>query len=95
MNINLIPLSVIWALLAIVVFALIAYRRHVAGEEDDTLRVLEPASVVSHQVVVAQKLEKIDRWGKILTALAVLYGLALAGLYLYQQYLQATNNPLG
>jgi hypothetical protein len=38
-------------------------------------------------VQLAKKLESIERWGKILTLLAVLTGLALAAAYIYQAWI--------
>jgi hypothetical protein len=35
---------------------------------------------------VAHKLEVIDKWGKILTAITVIFGLVLGALYLYQSW---------
>jgi hypothetical protein len=40
--------------------------------------------MVAQQAVLAQKLTVVDRWGKAVTVLTLLYGLFLAGLYVYQ-----------
>jgi hypothetical protein len=76
------PLAVSWAVLALVVLGLIVYRKKIAAAEDDTLHVLD-ASATSQQSSIARKLESIDRWGKVLTAVAFLYGLVVAAVYLY------------
>jgi hypothetical protein len=56
-------------------------------KSDEVLHVLDAeAPLVSNQEVVAKKLEKIDLWGKILTVLVVLYGLGIAGMYLYSMF---------
>ena len=86
---NLIPFAVIWGVLALIVVALIAYRRTVASQEDDTLHVLQ-SDVISQQSAVAQKLETIDKWGKVLTVLAVLYGLVVAAGFVYQTFVNNT-----
>jgi len=78
-----IPYIVLWVVLALVVFALIIYRRMVASHEDDALH-LGQAGAVAQQTGIAQKLEQIDKWGKILTAAVAVYGLLLGSLYLYQ-----------
>jgi len=36
------------------------------------------------QATLAHKLAVIDIWGKTLTVIAIVYGLVLVGLYLYQ-----------
>ncbi len=82
LNINLLPYAVSWGVLAIIVIGLVVYRRTIASQEDDSLHL--EGSGPSEQVALGHRLESIDRWGKALTVLAVLYGLALAGLYVYQ-----------
>jgi len=37
-----------------------------------------------HQVALAHRLASIDRWGKTLTLIVAVYGVALAAVYLYQ-----------
>ena len=81
---NLIPYLAIWSLLALAVIALLVTRKVVASKEDDQLHVLEGAT--AQQSDVAHKLDVIDRWGKILTALAVAGGLAIAALYVYSSF---------
>ncbi len=88
MNINITPFAVLWALLAIVVLGLIAYRKMVASHEDETLH-LSADNYASQQTTVAHKLDVIDKWGKLLTAIAVVYGLVLAGIYTYQTWLSS------
>jgi len=81
---GLIAMFALWAVVALVVLGLIIYRRVVAGEEDDVLHMRDDeGALVAHQVAVAKKLEVIDKWGKLLTVVAVVYGLGLGGYYLY------------
>lgn len=88
---NLIPYVVVWSVLALGVIVLYAYRRAVAKQEDETLHVLDAeVAQVSQQTVVARKLEVIDRWGKLVTLLAVLYTLALVGLYIYNAWMASS-----
>ena len=82
MNINLLPYIVFWGVLAVVVLALIVYRKSIADQEDDSLHL--EGNAPGNQVALAHKLALIDRWGKSLTVVAVLYGLALAAAYVYQ-----------
>lgn len=79
-------LFVLWIVLALGVLALLMYRRIVAQQEDDALHVLEPVSVAQHQVGVAQKLEQIDKWGKLLTIITAAFGLILAVAYVYHAW---------
>jgi hypothetical protein len=83
MKLNFLPLLVSWGVLAISVLALFIWRKSVARNEDDQLHVLN-AAVNTQQMEVAHKLEQIDKWGKIDTAVTVAYGLLIAALYLYQ-----------
>ena len=82
MKINLLPYAVLWGMLAIVVVCLVIYRKSVTNREDDSIHL--EGGIPSEQVTLAHRLESIDRWGKTLTAIAVVYGVALAALYMYQ-----------
>lgn len=90
MNSHLMPFLVVWVVLAVVVLVLLAWRKVVTSHEDDTLHVAEPDAVqegvMREQASVARKIEQIDKWGKILTIIAVVYGLILAGVYFYQTW---------
>ena len=87
MHINFIPFLALWLLLAIGVIFMIAWRRIVSRQDDETLHVMDTGAA-SHQVEVTHKLDFIDKWGKILTAVTVVYGLVLGGLYLYQSWVE-------
>ena len=89
------PFVMIWALLLATVLALFVWRKLVSSQEDDNLHVMDGASVEksAQQSVLAQKLEVIDRWGKIATVAAVAYGLVLGGLYMWQTWIQ--NSSMG
>jgi len=82
MNVNLLPYAVFWGVLAIVVVCLIIYRRSVSIQEDDSIHL--EGNVPAEQATIAHKLEAIDRWGKTLTVVAVVYGVVLAAIYMYQ-----------
>jgi hypothetical protein len=81
-NLNLLPYAAFWGTLMITVLGLVFYRRLVASHEDDSLHL--EGNVRGIQAALADKLEWIDRWGKMLTVVAMVYGVALAGVYLYQ-----------
>src|SRR5581483_12317044 len=82
------PFAVLWAMIALTVLGLLVYRRMVASHDDETLH-LSGADTAIQQSVIAHKLEVIDKWGKLLTAIAVVYGLILAGLYTYYTWLSS------
>ena len=88
-NVSLFPFFMFWAFLAVVIIAMIAYRAAVSRKEDDTLHVSNTAAAIPEQVTLAAKLEKIDKWGKLLTIIAVVYGLLLAAVFLYQNWVQS------
>ena len=85
MNFNFVPLFVVWGVLALVVLGLFIWRKNVASGEDDTLHVMHGA--LTQQTVLAQKLDMIDKWGKILTVVTVVLGLAIAAAYVYGQFI--------
>jgi hypothetical protein len=87
-NINFLPFLIVWAALAVTVVILFLYHRTIARQEDAHLDVLETAAVAQQQVALDHKLEVVDKWGKILTAVVVVYGVILAGLYLVQSWQQ-------
>ena len=88
MNINFLPFLIGWAVLAVTVIVLFLCHRSIARQEDANLNVLEPAAVADQQMVLERKLAVVDRWGKILTAIAVVSGLVLAALYFIQSWEQ-------
>jgi Flp pilus assembly protein TadB len=81
---NYLPLVVVWAALALVVLALFVWRQTVARNEDDSLHVMHGA--LTQQTSVAQKLDVIDKWGKILTVITVVFGLLIAVAYVWGQF---------
>ena len=84
MNFNLFPLLVVWVVLALSVLALFVWRQAVARGEDDSLHVMHGA--LTQQTSMAQKLDVIDKWGKIMTVITVVLGLLIAAIYIYGQF---------
>ncbi len=82
MSEGLIIAAVIWGVLGVALLLLVFYRSRVSAHEDDTLHVSHDTNLVSEQAVLASKLGAVDKWGKILTIILVVYGLALAGYYI-------------
>jgi len=94
MNLDLRPFFVLWIIMATAVIALIVRRKMVSANEDDQLHVLN-AAPVAQQAIVANKLDQIDKWGKILTVITVVFGLLVGAVYVYQYFVQSTQIPTG
>jgi hypothetical protein len=92
---SLVPFVILWILMGVAVLALFVWRKTVTRNEDDNLHVSDGAAAqkTALQIAVAQKLEVIDKWGKIATVVAVVYGVILGGLFVYQSWIQ--NSHLG
>ena len=75
---------ILWSILAAVVIGLAIYRRTVSSQEDDNLHFTEAeAGIVARQMALASRIETIDRWGKLLTAILAVATVLLGGWYLY------------
>lgn len=80
------PYVVGWTVLTIVVLALALARYLVSFREDDNIHLSTSESgLITKQMTIFSWLDAIDRWGKLLTVVALLTGLLLAGIYLYQR----------
>ncbi|MBK7927061.1 MAG: hypothetical protein IPJ98_06035 [Bryobacterales bacterium] len=67
-----------WGVLALVVLALAIYRMSIGSREDDRIHLnAAESNVPTMQAAFAQKLESLDKLGKSLTIVAVLYGAGL------------------
>lgn len=93
LTLNLYPFFAVWVVLAAAVLFLLAWRRSIASHEDDALHIGNPGAVAT-QIAVTHKLEKIDRWGKMLTIIAVVYGLIIGSIYMYQSWVQTSRTGL-
>ena len=87
---NFIPYIVVWVVLGIIVAVLAVSRMRLAKREDATLDVLESEGVAAQQKEMTRKLAKVDRWGQVLTIILVLYGITLAGIYIYLAWQQSS-----
>ena len=92
---NFVPLLILWALMGAAVLVLLVWRKAVSLKEDDNLHVLDGESVEksAEQIALAKKLDLIDRRGKIVTVLTVVYGVILCGVYVWQSWV--TNSKIG
>lgn len=88
------PYVVVWAVLALIVLALAAWRQVIDMHEDDSIHLNDSqAGLVNEQLSLVKKVTAIDRVGKVLTVMTFLYGLALASWVLYQQWLESSKLP--
>jgi hypothetical protein len=84
-------LFLLWVALGAVIAGIAIYRKMVSREEDDAIHLNATAEgVIQQQTVMAGKLNVIDRWGKTLTAVEVLFGLALGLFWLYKAWLDGS-----
>ena len=81
---NLLPLVIVWVLFAVVVLALFLWRQAIARDEDDSLHVTH--GTLTSQTSLSQKLDVIDKYGKIATVITVVLGLLIAAAYVYGQF---------
>jgi hypothetical protein len=84
MPFNPIPYLAIWSVFALAILVLLVVRKVVAAKEDDQLHVLH--GTTSQQSAVASKLDVIDRWGKILTVIVVVFGLVIGAVYVISTF---------
>ena len=84
---NLTPFVILWAALGLAVLGLAIYRNIMMFHQDDEVIHLGAGQeeLIPQQVALAQKVDAVDKWGKILTILTAVYGLAIAALYVYTE----------
>jgi hypothetical protein len=84
MDIVLVVMIWAWALLVAIDLSLVLYRVVITHGEYVVLHVRRSElSLIPEQVVHDRRLKLVDFWGQVLTGLALLIALLLAGLYLY------------
>jgi|WetSurMetagenome_2_1015567.scaffolds.fasta_scaffold192076_2 hypothetical protein len=84
-GLNLTPYAIVWVVLGLVVAGLALMRKQISQSEDDSIHLGGDATIAAeHQLVIAKKLEGIDRWGKLLTIVLVVTGVILGILYALQ-----------
>ena len=93
MHINFTPWMILWAALALAVLVMAGYRKIASVREDETLHLVNP-SESARQLAIFHELERIDKFGKLLTVVAAIYGLPLAIGYTYLTWVQATDREL-
>ena len=80
-------LSVVWVILAISVGTLAVMRRFASREGDSYLHVSDAeVPIIAQQLTMANRLDKIDKLGKTLTVVTLVYGLALLAAFSYMAW---------
>jgi len=87
MHIDFRPFFGLGIVLFLAVAVLAFYRKSVARGEDDQLHVFDGGG--AGQPALAHKLDQIDKWGKLVTIVAVVYGVIVGAAFVYQSYLQS------
>ncbi len=84
-------LWILWAALTLFVIGLALYRKFESHfHEDDLVHLAEgEAKFIPNQIATNRLLEKIDTWGKALTAVDVAFGLTLFAIVLYNAWVQS------
>ena len=93
MHINFTPWMILWAALAPAVLVMAGYRKIVSVRVDEGLHLVN-RSESARQLAIFHELDGIDKWGKLLTVVAAIYGLLPAVAYTYQTWVQATYREL-
>lgn len=75
--------AALWAALALCVVGLIAYRRTITAHEDDSVHLEHETAKTTEQATLAKKVDSVDKWGKILTTVTVIYGVVLLAYWVY------------
>ena len=83
MNSQFFMLFTSWTVLLAGYIIVFIYRKQLERNEDDTLHVLADNRVLSNQQAIAHKMDVLERWSKILGVSVILYGIVVAGMYLY------------
>jgi len=87
MHIDLRPFLALWLVVIAAVIVVAFWRRSVAVQEDPALHLgAAHAGTAAQQIAFAKKLEQIDKWMKILTVVAVVFGLLLGAAALYKAW---------
>ncbi len=88
---SLLPFAIVWLFLVAVVILLAFYRWVVASHEDETVHVSAGGiNLPDNRAALGKKVERIELWGKTLTAVAAVYGLVLLSIYVYELWMMAT-----
>ena len=87
MHLDLRPFLVLWAIVIVALVVVAFWRRSVAVQEDPALHLgAAHAGTAAEQMALAKKLGQIDKWVKIMTVIAVVFGILLGAAALYKAW---------
>ena len=87
MHLDLRPFLVLWAIVIAALVVVAFWRRSVAVQEDPALHLgAAHAGTAAERVAVAKKLAQIDKWMKLLSVVAVVFGLLRGAAALYKAW---------
>lgn len=85
---NMTTVLVFWLGLGVATIALAIYRKILVKSEDTNIHLTSGgASVINSQAELDGKLTTIDKWGKTLTVITFLMGLAIGAKFVYEALL--------
>lgn len=88
------PFFAIWAVMAAAVLIIAVWRQLVDLHEDDSIHLGDQeTAVVKEQATMAKKQEAIGKVSRVLTVATLIYGMALGGYYLYEQWVLSGKLP--
>jgi hypothetical protein len=90
---NLIGYAIGWAILTLCVVGLALYRKYFSARQEGAPEMFGSDAFIHHQEDVAHRLDVIDRWGKMLTVVSFVFGIALAVVFLYNAWVMSTRLP--
>lgn len=80
------PFVIVWGVLALIVALIIVRRTMLGFHEDDSLNLHAPEFSNERQhLAKAHSIDVTDKWGRILSVVTALYGMALVAVYSYRQ----------
>lgn len=85
----------IWVVFVVGIVVLWLYRNYVQRQTDDMIHVSAGAAdSTGEQIKIGKKLDAIERWAKILSVIAAVFGLLLACLFTYRAWVQSAYSTL-
>jgi hypothetical protein len=83
-------LWIVWLVLTLVVVSLAIARKVVARKEDEFVHLSDAEmGAIPRQTALANKLDRLDTWGKSLTIVDAAFSLAIVAILCYQAWQQS------